>query len=137
MINIKIFSKVVAWVTLASVFGNMILAIVGRVVSMPPETFAPYMYSNVIGLTVGGVFAAAAVYYFMRRKYADAVRADRHFLILSIIVLFGSFYPDVVIPWETDPDDVGWTYGIIANLMLMHIVAGGLVMYYFTRKKII
>ena len=88
-----------------------------------------------IGLTVLGIVAAAVVYYVMRLKYTDAVKANKHFLIISWIVLILSFVPDILIPWMPDADLVGWTYVVIANLMLMHVVAGGLVMYYFTRRE--
>jgi hypothetical protein len=91
------------------------------------------MYSSVIGLTLGGVVAAAVVYYLMRRYIPDTAKANRWFLSLSWVVLIVSFYPDVAIQWSTDADQVGWSYGIIANLMLMHVLAGGLVMYYFVK----
>lgn len=135
--NKQKFINVVAKVTILSVIGNVILAILGKVVSDTPDTFGPYMYMPVIGLTVAGVFAAAVVYYVMRLKYADALKANKHFLILSWIVLILSFVPDILIPWIPEADMVGWTYVVIANLMLMHVVAGGLVMYYFTRKELL
>lgn len=131
------FITVVAKVTILSVIGNVILAIVGRMVSDTPDTFGPYMYVPVIGLTVAGVVAAAVVYYIMRLKYADALKANKHFLIISWAVLILSFVPDILIPWLPDPDLVGWTIVVIINLMLMHVVAGGLVMYYFTRKELL
>lgn len=135
--NKQKFINVVAKVTILSVIGNVILAILGRMISHTPDTFGPYMYVPVIGLTVGGVFAAAVVYYVMRLKYTDALKANKHFLIISWIVLVLSFVPDIFIPWSPDTDLVGWTYVVIANLMLMHVVAGGLVMYSFTRKKLL
>lgn len=95
------------------------------------------MYGPVIELTVLGVFAAAVVYYIMRLKYADALKANKHFLIISWIVLVLSFVPDILIPWIPEADMVGWTYVVIANLMLMHVVVEGLVMYYFTRKELL
>lgn len=136
IMNTKTFLKVVAKVTVLSVIGNVILTLAGRAISMPPETFAPYTYPPVIGLTVVGILAGAVVYYAMRKKYTDTAKANRHFMILSAIVLLASFYPDLALPWSTDADEVGWTFGIMANLMLMHVVTGGLVMYYFTRKDL-
>ncbi|OHA78316.1 MAG: hypothetical protein A2V96_01050 [Candidatus Yonathbacteria bacterium RBG_16_43_6] len=135
--NKQKFINIVAKVTVLSIIGNVILAILGRIASSTPDTFGPYMYGPVIGLTVAGVFAAAVVYYVMRLKYADAVKANKHFLIISWAVLVLSMVPDILIPWIPEADMVGWTYVVIANLMLMHVVAGGLVMYYFTRKELL
>lgn len=127
------FIKTVALIAIGTSVANALLAYLGKVVSMPPDTFGPYMYSSVVGLTVGGVVAAAVVYAVFRRVF-DRAKADRYFIIVSIVVLIASFYPDVAMPWSTDLDQVGWTYGIIANLMLMHVVAAVPVMYYFTRS---
>lgn len=135
--NKQKFINVVAKVTILSVIGNVILAILGRMVSDTPDTFGPYMYGPVIGLTVLGVFAAAVVYYVMRLKYTDALKANKYFLIISWIVLALSMIPDILIPWIPEADMVGWTIVVIANLMLMHVVAGGLVMHYFTRKELL
>lgn len=112
---------------------NVLLALAGKVMSAPPDTFGPYMTSSILGLTVGGVIAAAVVYIAMRRLYDDRNKADRHFIWLSVVVLMLSFIPDIAMPWSTDPDQVGWTYGIIGNLMLMHVVAAAPVMYFFPR----
>jgi uncharacterized membrane protein len=133
MINITRFAKTTGFVVILACIGNVVLTYLGRMLSMPPETFGPYMYSSVIGLTLGGVVAAAVVYYLVRRHIPDTVRANRYFLWLSWVVLIVSFYPDVAIQWSTDADQAGWSYGIIANLMLMHVLAGGLVMYYFVK----
>lgn len=131
----KPFAFAVLLATAMAVIGNVILTVLGRVVSAPPDTFGPYMYSSVIGLTVGGILAGAVVYWLMRRFYGNRAKADRHFFILAIVVLIASFYPDVALPWSTDADQVGWTYGIMANLMLMHVVAAAPVLYYFPRTK--
>lgn len=127
------FIKTVALIVVGASVVNVILAVAGKILSSPPDTFGPYMYSSVIGLTVGGVVAAAAVYAAMRYFYTDAAKADRHFIILSVVVLIASFYPDIVMPWSSDPDQVGWTYGIIVNLMLMHVVAAWPVIRYFPK----
>lgn len=119
----------------SALVGNVLLTFVGRMVSVPPETFGPYMYSIVIGLTVLGIFAAAVVYIALRSWYGDRAKADRSFIIVSVIALIVSMYPDLAMPWSTDPDQIGWTYGIIANLMLMHVVAALPVMYFFTHAK--
>ena len=89
---------------------------------------------SVISLTVVGVIAAAIVYALMRIWIADTTRANSAYLLLSLVVLVGSFYPDVMLPYSPDPDQVGWTYGIMANLMLMHVVPAVLVMWAFTKK---
>ena len=133
--NYTHFAKIVAWVALGSAVINCALAYAGKLVSNPPVTFGPYMYSSVVGLTVAGVVAAAIVYVLLRKMITDRAKANRYFNVISIIVLLASFYPDIVIPWSTDPDQVGWTYGIIANLMFMHVVAAVPVMYYFTRER--
>lgn len=134
-LNTWAFSKMVAIIAIVSAVINELLALVGRAVSAPPETFGPYMASSVVGLTLVGVVGAGIVYWGMRRWCAkDVAQINRRFIILSVVLLVLSFYPDVALPWSTDPDQVGWTYGIMANLMLMHVVAAGLVMYYFTKK---
>jgi hypothetical protein len=133
-VNYGSFIKTVLWVAVVSLVGNLILTVLGKMLSNPPTTFGPYMYSSVISLTLIGVVAAGIVYVAMRRFIADIAKANRWFIILSIIVLIASFYPDVALPWSTDSDQVGWTYGIMANLMLMHVVAGAAVVYYFTKK---
>ncbi len=128
------FAKTVGWVAVLSVIGNAILTWIGWRVSNPPATFGPYSYSAVVWLTVLGVLAAAAVYAAMRMWYKkDVAVINRAFIIISVIALVASFIPDIMIPWSTDADQVGWTYGIIGNLMLMHVVAAVPVMYYFTR----
>lgn len=130
-----VLGKRVALVAVASTIINVLLGIIGKAVSTPPDTFGPYMISSIISLTIAGVVAAGIVYAAMRRYVADTAMANRYFIWLSLVVLVVSFYPDVAMPWSTDADQVGWTYGIMANLMLMHVVAGGLVMYYFTKSE--
>ena len=134
-LNYTSFIKTAVWVAAISCVGNILLTVAGKILSNPPETFGPYMYSSVIGLTLMGVVAAAIVYAAMRRYIADTAKANRWFIILSVVVLIASFYPDVALPWSTDADQVGWTYGIMANLMLMHVVAAVPVIYYFTRSS--
>lgn len=114
---------------------NAVLAYLGKIVSQPPATFGPYMYSAVVGLTALGAVAAAAGYVVAHYAIRSEHKANRYFVIASLVLLVVSFYPDLAIPWSTDPDQVGWTYGIIANLMLMHVVAAGLVIYYFIRVR--
>ncbi|HEX8993932.1 MAG TPA: hypothetical protein VF803_01625 [Candidatus Paceibacterota bacterium] len=134
-LRIGAFSKTVALVALLSVIGNVILTWIGWRVSNPPTTFGPYDYPTVAGLTVAGVIAAGVVYLVMRYwSKADVARINHNFIIISVIALLVSFIPDIMIPWSTDADQVGWTYGIIVNLMLMHVVAAGFVMYYFVRE---
>lgn len=130
------FVKTVIKVLIIALVGNVVLNYLGKLISNPPDTFGPYMYSNVIGLTVAGIIAAAVVYALMRRFIADTAKANKQFFILSIVVLIVSFYPDIALPWSTDPDQVGWTYGIMANLMLMHVVAAVPVLYYFKRSGV-
>ena len=134
-LNYASFIKTVVWVAVVSVIGNALLTVAGKIISNPPETFGPYMYVRDIGLTRMGVVAAAIVYIVMRRYISDTAKANRWFTILSVIVLIASFYPDVALPWSTDADQVGWTYSIMANLMLMHVVAAVPVIYYFTRSS--
>lgn len=131
----KRFLTTVAFVAVVTSIVNELLALIGKAVSQPPATFGPYMATSVIGLTLVGVLAAAAVYVGMRYWWPNKAQADRYFIILSIVVLIVSFYPDIALPWSTDPDEIGWTYGIIVNLMLMHVVAALPVMYYFTRAE--
>lgn len=130
----KKFAKITGFVVIVSVAINIALLIIGRILSAPPETFGPYMYSTVIGLTVLGIIAAAGVYIGIRKLYPDIARANKYFIIISIITLLVSFYPDIMLPYSNEPDDVGWTYGIIANLMLMHIPPAVFVMFFFTRR---
>lgn len=134
-LSVQGLSKTVGFVAVLSIIGNAILTAAGRAVSAPPDTFGPYMYSSVIGLTLAGVIAAGVVYLLMCRYYTDTTKANRYFFWLSIFVLVASFYPDVAMPWSTDADQVGWTYGIMANLMLMHVLAAGLVLYYFPKAR--
>ena len=131
------YGSLVRWtsiVIVASLVVNTLLTYMGRIVSHPPLTFGPYEYMSVISLTVVGVIAAAIVYALMRIWIADTTRANSAYLLLSLVVLVGSFYPDVMLPYSPDPDQVGWTYGIMANLMLMHVVPAVLVMWAFTKK---
>jgi len=123
------------FVAVLSVVCNVLLTVIGKAISNPPATFGPYQYSSVIGLTLAGVAAAALVYAAMRWYLVDVAKTNRYFLWLSAVVLIASFYPDVTMPWSNDPDQIGWTYGIIANLMLMHVIAGFAVMYFYTRPE--
>ena len=134
-VNLTDLAKKIVLVAVASSVINVILAVVGKMISQPPATFGPYMTGPVVGLTVLGVIAAGFTFAAMRAWYTDTKKANKHFIILSVLVLIASFYPDVAMPWSTDADQVGWTYGIIANLMLMHVVAAALVIYYFPRVK--
>jgi|GEM_PF-3080521 len=132
-IALKDITKTVVIVAVVSSIINLALAVVGKMISQPPVTFGPYMTGPVIGLTVLGVVAAGVTFVAMHSWYTDTKKANKHFIILSVLVLIASFYPDVAMPWSTDPDQVGWTYGIMANLMLMHVVTAALVIYYFPR----
>lgn len=133
-INYSRFSKTVAYVAIVSAIINAALAYIGKMLSMPPDTFGPYMYTSVAGLTIGGVIAAAIVYIIIRKMTPDVAKANKRFLVISIIALIVSFYPDIMLPYSPEPDDIGWTYGIIANLMLMHVVAAAFVMRLFVKQ---
>lgn len=116
---------------------NIVLLVIGRAASMPPVGFGPYMYSSVLDLTALGVVAAVIGYVIARWWFGDNVaKANRWYLIVALILLILSFYPDIAMPWSTDPDQIGWTYGIMANLMLMHVTTFAPVAYYFTRRRI-
>jgi hypothetical protein len=133
-VHLGSLAQSVALVAIVSVVINGILTFLGKVISMPPDTFGPYFYSRVILYTIVGVIGAGVVYTLMRWWYSDTAKANRHFIMLSLVLLVLSFYPDVVLPYSTDAEDAGWTYGIIMNLMLMHVVPACLVVYFYTRK---
>lgn len=124
------------WVAAVASVGNSVLAFVGALVSRPPSTFAPYQYGNVIGLTVFAVAAAALVYALVRRNVANVVQANRFYTYTTLTVLVFSLYPNLLLPWSTDPAMLGWTYGIMVNLSLMHAVPAALVLYYFTKRSL-
>lgn len=134
-LNLRLLGKRVALVAIGATIINALLGIIGKAVSNPPDTFGPYMASSIVGLTLLGVVGAGVVYAAMRWYFKDVAKTNRYFIWLSIILLVLSFYPDVAMPWSTDTDQVGWTYGIILNLMLMHVVAAVPVMYYFTKSE--
>lgn len=134
-LNLRLLGKRVALVAIGATIINVLLGIIGKAVSNPPDTFGPYMASSIVGLTLLGAVGAGVVYAAMRWYLKDTVKTNRYFIWLSTILLVLSFYPDVAMPWSTDADQVGWTYGIILNLMLMHVVAAVPVMYYFTQSE--
>jgi hypothetical protein len=134
-LNYGVLGKRVGLVALVATVINVLLGIIGKAVSAPPETFGPYMTSSIAFLTLVGTIGAGVVYAAMRAYFKDVAKTNHYFLWLSGILLVLSFYPDIALPWSPEPDDIGWTYGIIGNLMLMHVVAAGLVMYYFTRPE--
>lgn len=108
-IQFRAFGKMVAWVAVLSIIINLIFTAMGRAVSMPPETFGPYMYSTVATLTFVGIIAASIFYYSMRISIKDTAKVNKWFITLSVIVLIASFYPDVMLPYSPDTDDIGWT----------------------------
>ncbi len=130
--NIKKFLPAVGLAIVGSVVGNVLLTMIGRKLSAPPETFGPYLYSSVIFLTVIGIILAGVVYALLRRKFPVS-QANNYFVVLSVVGLFASFYPDIMLPSSLEADDIGWTYGIIVNLMLMHVVAVACIIYFFVR----
>lgn len=135
-LSLRTLVRTTFWVVFVSSVINEMLALLGILISSPPSTFGPYHFHSVVGLTVIGVAGAGAVYGLMRRYVPDVAKVNRYFTYLSMFVLVVSFYPDIAMPWSTDPDQIGWTYGIMANLMLMHVVAAGLVLHYFTRRPL-
>ncbi len=124
------------WTVVVACVCNSLLAFVGALLSRPPSTFAPYQYFNVIGLTSFAVVGAAVVYALVRRRIADTVRANRFFTYVTLVVLVFSLYPNLLLPWSTDPAMLGWTYGIMINLSLMHAATAALVLYYFTKRPL-
>ena len=129
----KPFSVMVIKVALFSVIANVVLTYAGKVMSAPPSSFGPYMYSSVVWLTILGVICAALGYVAALWYFTEIRRAHRWYAICATIALLVSFYPDVAMPWSTDADQVGWTYGIIANLILMHIATYAIVLWYFLK----
>ena len=130
------FTNTVIIIAIAEV-ANIALTALGKALSNPPETFGPYLYSSVIVLTAVGIIAAAIGYVVARYYYkSDAAKADRWFFIAGVVLLVVSFYPDIALPWSSDPDQVGWTYGIMANLMLMHVVVFIPIAYFYHRDRV-
>ena len=132
MINYVNFGKTVCLVAGLSVGINFVLLFLGKVLSAPSETFDPYWYSHVAFYTVVGVLTGALAYSILRMLISDVTRANKYFIILSTVILLISFHTDLLLVITTKPNYLGWTYVIIANLMLMHVVAAGLVMKFFT-----
>lgn len=124
------------WVAILACVTNSVLAFFGALFSRPPSTFAPYQYFNVIGLTAFAVVGASVVYLLTRRNIPDVVRANRFFTYTTLAVLVFSLYPNLLLPWSTDPAMLGWTYGIMITLSLMHAVPAVLALYYFTKRPL-
>ena len=132
-LNVSALLKTTALAAVLSSVANAILTAIGWQWSLPPASFGPYQYSAVVGLTVLGVLGAGAVYAFLRYRYTDPRVANRYFIYIAIATLLVSFYPDLAMPWSSDADQVGWTYGIMGNLMLMHVVAAAIVTWMLVR----
>lgn len=124
------------WVVIIACASNSVLAFFGTLFSRPPSTFAPYQYFNVTGLTTFAVVGASVVYALLRRYAADVARANRFFTYATLAAFVFSLYPNLLLPWSTDPAMLGWTYGIMINLSLMHAVPTALVLYYFTKRPL-
>ena len=129
------FSKTVGFVAVVSVVANILLMLIGRALADVPTGFGPYQYGSISMLTLVGVIGAAVVYAAMRTWYGEEAKVNKYFTIFSVVLLIASFYPDVMLPWSSDPDQVGWNYVAMGVLMLMHVVAAGLVIYFFTKKN--
>lgn len=134
-LNIPMLVRRMVLVAAISIVANLLLAAIGKNVSHTPSTFGPYMNTSIVQLTLLGVIGSGVVYGLMRKYLKDAAKANLYFVWLSIVLLVISFYPDVSMPWASDPDQVGWTYGVVANLMLMHLIAAVAAMYFYTRPE--
>ena len=133
-LNLISFSKTVGFVAGVAVIANILLMLVGRSISDVPAGFGPYEYGSITMLTLVGVIGAAVVYAVMHAWYADVAKVNKHFTVLSVVILITSFYPDVMLPYSSDLDQVGWNYVAMGILMLMHVVAAVLVVHFFTKK---
>jgi len=99
-----------------------------------PDTFGPFMYSSVIGLTLGGVVLAGIVYVLIG-KHCHKQLAN--WTVISLIALMISFIPDVLLPLSTAADDMisdASAYPvIILVLMVMHVIPAWVVIYKFNK----
>ena len=127
----KPFLKTVSLVSVYSIIANVILLIISRAFAGAPATFAPFTYTPVIFLTLGGVVAAAVVYLLIKKFFKNY---NKVFIIVSIIALIVSFIPDIQLVHPVDAEDFGATPLIIGILMLMHVIAAVLVIRMFTRE---
>jgi H+/Cl- antiporter ClcA len=130
----KFFKNIFLAIFFASLI-NIFLAFLGRNFSHTPVTFGPYMYSPVISLTAIGVIFASFGYLILLKFFKDINKSEKWFYYIGIILTLISFLPDIMMPWSSDTDQVGWTLGSIFNLMLMHIVAIYFIFKYILKKE--
>ena len=130
--------SLITWAAIAAVISvvvNCALMYIGQAVVPVPPTFGPYMLSSIIGLTVLGVVLAAAGYALSHWFYGNTRKANKYFILITLVLLVISFIPDIMIPYSTDPDQVGWNSVAIGNLLLMHVATAGIIVWSFTRKS--
>ena len=114
-----------------SVATNLIVLFVGKPFVGLTTDLAPLSLGPVIGWSVIGVVGATIVFALVR-KYSK--NPDNTFLTIAGIVLVLSFIPDILIKNVTSGPFAGATWGAIALLMLMHVVAAAFVYFFFLHK---
>ena len=135
-INYKNFIRAILYIAVLSTVINILLAVIGKNLSHTPDTFGPYMVSDILSLNILGVIGAAVVYVLFLSFIKDIKKANKAYLWISIILLILSFIPDIALPWSTDADSVGWTsWWNIINLMLMHVVTAYFIIKCFVYKN--
>jgi len=112
---------------LAAIVGVLIVRTVARMILQPP--YAPGLEMIMIPIVLTLVLCGGAVLVFaiIGRFAKNPVMI---FMLVSIVFLFISFLPDIMVASAPFPGG-GWQYAIA--LMIMHVVAGFITVFMLTR----
>jgi hypothetical protein len=108
---------------LAAIIGVLIVRMIAMAILQPP--YAPGLAMAVIPIVLTLVLCTGAVIVFALVA-SFAKNPVRTFIIISVVFLFISFIPDLMVPSMPLP---GATWGYAITLMIMHVVAGFITVY--------
>lgn len=112
------------WVGPLTVFSAVIGVLIVRAIAMAilPPPYAPGLAMIMIPIVLTVVFCTGAVIVFalVGRFAKNPVRT---FIIISVVFLFISFIPDLLVA-SMGASMPGATWGYAITLMIMHVVAG-------------
>jgi hypothetical protein len=112
------------WVGPLTVFSAVIGVLIVRAIAMAilPPPYGPGLEMIMIPIVLTVVFCTGGVIVFaLVGRYA--MNPVRTFIIISIVFLFISFIPDLLVP-SMGGSMPGATWGYAITLMIMHVVAG-------------